>query len=321
MDHNDTTQLNEPSLFFELINSDVNCEEYKKITNVYAAYSEENGEIIIDDDVFLDDNLFEHQNYNLDKIKIVRPNYIVKDGYRYSLNIDGREMFFCNPMCGAGISGYEIMRYSKAEQYSILKKRTLEYWKYIKYSLVLANRNGEKGYWDKSGWLVSDYGLNIGKRFANICGIRESYRIKCRYMLNQNDLVKDIRMCKNVVESHFIAIGNHNVDMHNQFGLTGIDEFNQNQLKPYGIKYDCLIPISLSNVLICCKAFGASQIAISSARIVKTISQIGWAGGQAIRLCLDRNLNDTSLDDSLISILQSERYTNFVKYYSIIKEK
>lgn len=325
MKENDSSELNEPSLFFRVSNENCNLKQYQCIDSVYAFYQSDHERIKIDDAVFLDDSAFKARNYDLSKIYIERPNYIKVDGYRYSINADGHEVSLCNPMSGAGVTGDEILKYSHDEnaQYSFLKKRTQEYWKYIKYSLVLAQRCGKTGYCDHSGWLVSDYTFNITDEFAKICGIRESYRIKCQYMLSQNDMNCDVRTCANIGGERFIAIGCHNIDMHNQKGLSDadIDTFNKQYLRPYGIRYDCFVPDFLSNVLVGCKAFGASQLAVSSARIVKTISQIGWGCGNAIRLCLDKNKSDTALDDSLIPILQSEQYTNFIKSYSIIKDQ
>ena len=61
---------------------------------------------------------------------------------------------------------------------------------------MLAKRKGEHGVWNNSGWSVEEGKFTVGDRFAMMCGIRESYRIKCRYMLNPNYLVKDVRECE-----------------------------------------------------------------------------------------------------------------------------
>ncbi len=318
MNTDDPHQLNEPSLFFELTNTGVDNRLYRETTTVYATYLDEK----IEDDVFLDDDVF---NYNygkqtLDKIRIVKPDYINADGYVDVLKKDNNKIFFCNPMCGAGVSGDDYLCCAKEKRYECMKNKTLEYWKFIKYSLLLAKRKGETGQWNRSGWSVSNYIFNMTGNFSKMCGVRESFRVKCQCMLNQNDLVKDVRE-SDIVSERYIAIGSHNVDMHNQIGLSGIEEFNRSSLRPYGIKYDSLVPSFLSNTLIGCKAFGASQIAVSSARIVKTVSQLGWTCGCAIKLCLDNNLRDTTIDDELISILQSNDYTGFIRYYAIIKNQ
>ncbi len=315
MSTDDPHQLNEPSLFFELVNSEVDTKIYSDITKVYAMCSNEK----IDDDIFLNDDLFKGQYEDrLDKIRIVKPDYVNTDGYVDALKHDNEKIFFCNPMYGAGVTGYEYLHYPKELRYEYIKRKTSEYWKFIKYSLLLANRKGESGQWAGSGWYVSNCQFNMTGNFAPMCGVRESYRIKCRYMLSQNDLTSDVRECKELTEKRFIAIGSHNVDMHNQSGLSGIERFNQSKLKPYGIKYDSLVPSFLSNTLIGCKAFGASQIAVSSARTVKTVSQLGWASGNAIKLCLDEKLSSTALDNTQISQLQSEAYTAFTRYHNRI---
>jgi len=318
MSKDDPHQLNEPSLFFELVNSEVDNRIYSDITTVYATCANKK----IDDNVFLDDDKFgrNYGNQTLDEIQIVRPAYINPDGYVDVLKKDGNKIFFCNPMCGAGVSGNDYLSCSEERRYELMKNRTSEYWKFIKYSLLLAKRRGESGQWNGSGWYVSNCQFNMTGNFAPMCGVRESYRIRCQYMLSQNDLTSDVRQCKELKEERFIAIGSHNVDMHNQTGLSGIGEFNQSLLKPYGIKYDSLVPSFLSNTLIGCKAFGASQIAVSSARVVKTISQLGWACGNALKLCLDENLHSTALGIDHISLLQSSKYTNFESYLGVIKK-
>lgn len=310
MEYGDTTCLNEPSLFFEVYEGDEDIELMEQINTVYAKINNE----IIPDGVFLSNQLFDSQKYDINKIKIVKPEYINQDGYMFSIPSQNKLRYFCNSMNGIGLSGDFCINVGMEKTKDIAEKRSFEYWKYIKYSLLLASRKGDVGFWNHSGWRVSESRFSLKDIKSKLLGIRESYRIRCISMLTLNNLTKSIKEYAYTNEGkHYIAIGSHNVDMHNQKGINGISYFNSEYLRPYGIAYECLVPDFINNTLVAGKAFGSSQLAQSSARIIKTVSQLGWTSGMAIKLCLDKELNSTKLSEDMINILKSENYTNFDK--------
>ena len=129
-------------------------------------------------------------------------------------------------------------------------------------------------------------------------GIRETRRIVCDYMLNQNDLIAGI---KNQTHTDMIAIADHPMDTHGGSGPNG-------ELKSeYGIPYRCLLPKETVNVLIASRAAGFSAIAASSCRLSRTMMQLGEAAGVAAHQAVTQNcaLRDVHPDD--IRRIMSER--------------
>lgn len=284
--------LNEPSLFFEIKNGYDDSKLLSRCTTVYAEYNPD-GSIQ----------------------KIVKPDYITLDGYWGGS--------FVNPMTGmgGGTVGSLVIREGVEASYKEFEKRIVEYWKYLKLSLTQAKEQGKArlGAWG-TGFLSWGYtGIH-----APYLGIRETFRIRCKYMLRQNDLIQLISSRKLY---DYIACGSHTVDFHIVNGLDTkqLNAINQKQedgmpsIRPYGIPYRCLIPYHIENVLIASRCMGASQIALASARINMVMAQIGWAAGNAVRMCLDHHLK--SVNEVNVPELQSERYTAFEARIEMIESK
>lgn len=240
------------------------------------------------------------------------------DGYPFPYVGDSK--MTCNPMTGLGITGEECI--DELGDIKNLKNkfvnRIQDYWHLMQTSKVQKiNKDGVAA--EGSTW-AANYGISDPVECANVPGIRETYRIACKYMLTQNDLTIDVfNAIGTNADKGFIAAGSHGIDLHNVYGIKGdllerqnaIKQFNFEQLKPYGIPYDCLVPVKLSNVWIACRAFGASHLAFSSARVNKVMAQLGWAAGNAARYCLSKNISDTDLNVADITELQGENYTAF----------
>jgi hypothetical protein len=280
----DPDQLNEPGLFYQLAENADDTAILDKVTNV---------------------------KYDESEKTVIKPAYISWDGYTFAFleNDKGDKSYWCNPMMALGLSGMDVINKGLDVVYKEAEKRILEHWKYVKLSLCLAHKNGVKddSIWGIN-WYVRQRNLSYNYR-APMLGIRESYRVACEYMLTQNDLAKMYTAVENA-----IAIGTHPVDMHNGNSLNNdaIKQFNENGLRPYGIPYQCLLPKRFSNVLIACRAFGASQIAASAARTNKLVAQLGWAAGNATKYCLD---NNRMLKDLSGRELRGEKYINY-QYYT-----
>lgn len=218
------------------------------------------------------------------------------EGYAFKY-VGSTSIRTCNPMGGLGISGEAVLQYDDTEA---LRKAFIErvpaYWELVK----------DKS-WAK-GWAP--------RRYAKMPGIRETYRIECEKMLTLSDLEQNVfERIKAGEGEDIIAVGSHPVDSHGTIGCSGnaLNEFNDKRLKPYGISYYSLVPKKLNNVWIACRAFGASHLALSSARINKVMAQLGWAAGNAARYCLEKQkaTNKLELDDILC--LRTEEYTAFDK--------
>jgi len=110
-------------------------------------------------------------------------------------------------------------------------------------------------------------------RIAPMLGIRESYRVKTKYVLNERDLKETL---KNQKHKDMIAIADHPCDIHGEGG--GLGELTY----AYGVPYRCLVPEGeLTNLLVSCRGAGFSRIAASSCRLHRTMIQLGHAAGIA----------------------------------------
>lgn len=117
---------------------------------------------------------------------------------------------------------------------------------------------------------------------APMLGIRESYRVVTRYVLNEHDLVAGLPG-----QSHndIIAVADHPCDIHGAGGhLADVKT-------AYGIPYRCLQPAGAwENLLVACRGAGFSKIAASSCRLQRTMIQIGHAAGVAAAMASKDNV-------------------------------
>ena len=108
---------------------------------------------------------------------------------------------------------------------------------------------------------------------APMLGIRESYRVLTRYVLNEHDLRAGL---PNQQHPDLVAVADHPCDIHGAGGhLAAVNT-------AYGVPYRCLIPAgSWENLLVACRGAGFSKIAASSVRLQRTMIQLGHAAGMA----------------------------------------
>lgn len=121
-------------------------------------------------------------------------------------------------------------------------------------------------------------GLDQGIR--KLLAIREKYRVAAEKTIDQTWLTKQITHA-NYVDEHIIALSTWYVDIHNQSYYTVSQIAN-------GVPYESMIPKAYKNVLVPSRCFGASHIALSSIRLVKTMMDMGHSAGIAIQQLLDR---------------------------------
>jgi hypothetical protein len=124
---------------------------------------------------------------------------------------------------------------------------------------------------------------------APFLGIRETYRTLCEYMLTENDILQGLKRQK---DTDIITIADHALDRHGEEG--GCPDVAE----PYGIPFRCLIPKGFENLLIACRGAGFSSIAASSARLSRTMMQLGQAAGTAVALAKEEKTNLPSVDST-----------------------
>jgi hypothetical protein len=225
-------------------------------------------------------------------------NQFCYDGYRDWFHS------WINPMTGLGISGMDVVRSGTDKMYEKSQSLVGDFWDFIKQEYKRRKEAGLPLY----GYTDDDLNYTPTGECAPMLGVRESYRVACEYMLKQSDLCIKIQSGN---LKNFIACGSDEIDLHEKGSLNAKDigEFNQNCLKPSGIPYNCLIPRTLDNVLVACRAYGASHIALAARRVNKDMAQLGWAAGHALRICCEKNLDNTRKVD--IAVLQGPDYTGF----------
>jgi hypothetical protein len=112
--------------------------------------------------------------------------------------------------------------------------------------------------------------------YAPRLGIRESYRVVCRYVLTQNDLLDGLPEQEH---KDIITLADHPMDLHGENSSLKILK------EAYGVPYRCLIPEGFDNLLVAGRGAGFSHIAASSCRLSRTMMSLGHAAGIAAGLC------------------------------------
>ena len=138
-----------------------------------------------------------------------------------------------------------------------------------------ASRRSERIVRNHWSWLQSQPGFENYElvEIAPMLGIRESYRVKTRYVLVEADLAAGWNAQQH---DDMIAVADHPCDIHGEGGaLSSVKT-------AYGVPFRCLIPATgPRNLLVACRGAGFSKIAASSCRLQRTMIQLGNAAGLA----------------------------------------
>lgn len=135
-------------------------------------------------------------------------------------------------------------------------------------------------------------GSSTDKYFVSplkMLGFRESYRAKCDYMLTQTDIENTVTL-DNYKENKIIALSSWYADSHQSNATINFDSIN-NTFKN-GIPYESLVVSKYTNVLVACRGLGASHIASSCFRLIRTMMSIGYASGIALYDVIKNNRGD-----------------------------
>lgn len=132
-------------------------------------------------------------------------------------------------------------------------------------------------------------------------GVRESRRIECDYMLNENDLMSSRRF------EDKVAYGGWHIDNHrNLFAFDEIPSVLYEVPDSYDIPYRCYCVKNFKNLFVGGRCMGASKMAMSSTRVMGTCAIGGQAiGTAAAQLCAKkasdvREINIKKLQNQLI---------------------
>ena len=158
-------------------------------------------------------------------------------------------------------------------------------------------------------------GFKIEKIY-NFDGIRESYRIKGVYVLDENQARKGYKSQEKANE--FIAFSDHLFDCHGDTYDNAAGEVLDIEIdKPYGIPLDCCRVKEFDNLFAACRGISTTHIVNSSIRLSRTIMCVGEGVGYAICQLLDEGkINYAKLQKTL----HIEDYKIFMGKYTQCKE-
>jgi len=155
------------------------------------------------------------------------------------------------------MTGKEFFALDRESGMREMQRRVRDYWSYVQQNYA----------WGRN--------FRIAKIFPRP-GIRESFRIQCRYMLNENDLIAGLRSQEH---PDLIVIADHHMDLHGAKNPGRV-------VYPYGIPYRSLLPEGTDNLLVAGRIGGFSCLAASSCRLSRTIIRLGEAAGFAAALAV-----------------------------------
>lgn len=232
------------------------------------------------------------------KYKISPTSGFLYDGYNCG--------YWINSMTGMNLSGWAVVDAGEELSYGMAKEQIKSYWVFVQEEVKRRIKEG-KALYGYNERVFSQYPTG---ECAPMLGIREKRRIVCEYMLRQQDLSVSASAAS---LGRNIALGRHELDFHTYGHLSAekIGKFNKEQLRPSDIPYDCMIPQRFDNVLIACRSYGVSHIALSARRVNKDMAQLGWAAGKALAWCLDKRGATCDTRDVNVAELQSADYTGF----------
>lgn len=133
-------------------------------------------------------------------------------------------------------------------------------------------------------------------------GMRESRRIECDYMLNEQDIMSNRSF------SDVVAYGGWDVDAHVPGGLLAYDKIPSEVFHfegSYDIPYRSYLVKGFKNLFVGGRCMGASKLAMASTRVMGTCAIGGQAIGTAAAIAINdnvsiRNVNVTKIQQQLL---------------------
>jgi len=106
-------------------------------------------------------------------------------------------------------------------------------------------------------------------------GIRESYRLKGKYILREQDIRAGAPLDTSL-SGRIVAIADHALDIHGKNGM------GKELKEPYLIPLECAIPNEYSNLFVACRGASFTHIAASSVRLSRTMLSFGEGVGEYV---------------------------------------
>ena len=123
---------------------------------------------------------------------------------------------------------------------------------------------------------------------ASAIGIRESRRIKGRYVLSLSDILSGKRQPDGICVCAFA------VDIHQPDGIS--QEGMELAAKPYSIPFGALVPVGIENLLVAGRCISGTYEAHASYRVTGDCVAMGQAAGTAAALCAEQKIPVSQID-------------------------
>jgi hypothetical protein len=153
-----------------------------------------------------------------------------------------------------------------------------------------------------AGWLraeVPGFEKSFLESVATHLGIRETRRVKGRYVMTRGDVVSGARFADGIARSAYF------IDIHDPAGSGGLHTKTEvggaieKGFKPeryYEIPFRSLVPEKLENVLVACRAISTDHYAHAATRVMATLTAVGEAAGRAAALAAKRGVQVSEVD-------------------------
>jgi hypothetical protein len=126
-------------------------------------------------------------------------------------------------------------------------------------------------------------------------GVRETRRIVGKYVLTEDDLIRERSF------DDAVATGCWYLDMHPNEATPGSAQAKTgHQPGPYDIPYRSLLPQAITNLIVAGRCHSATQWAASSTRVTVTAMAMGQAAGVASALAVDRKTVPPDVPGALV---------------------
>lgn len=136
---------------------------------------------------------------------------------------------------------------------------------------------------------------------ADMPGIRESRRIRGKYILSEKDFSERAKFADGVARTAYP------VDIHGLIDEKKLGIRLMERGEYFEIPYRCLITDSIENLLVAGRCISSTFIAQSSVRIQPTCSALGEAAGIAASYCVRNNRKPNELDGKIVRDIMTEQ--------------
>lgn len=142
-------------------------------------------------------------------------------------------------------------------------------------------------------------------QIAPMVGVRESRRVRTRYLLSAIDLAQHRKFPDRVAQS------NYPVDIHG-LPLDHQAKALENDRPWFEVPFRCLVVDGFSNLLVAGRCIGADYTAQSALRIQLTCRSLGEAAGIGAALALRRSADTATLDGGEIAAIMTALGAQFI---------